>query len=90
MRKSQPLQITVCMGSSCFSRGNNTNLEIIQRYLADRRAPATVELAGHLCKGHCNAGPNITVNGRMFHETDPVGVMRLLNHYLSLDDPWTT
>ena len=25
-------EITICLGSSCFSRGNNKNLEIIQEY----------------------------------------------------------
>ena len=27
--------ITICMGSSCFSRGNSTNAEVIQRFIAD-------------------------------------------------------
>ena len=31
----EPLNsITICMGSSCFSRGNNRNIEVIQEHLA--------------------------------------------------------
>jgi NADH:ubiquinone oxidoreductase subunit E len=85
-----PLQITVCMGSSCFSRGNNHNLEVIQNFLAERRVAATVEISGHLCQGQCKAGPNITINGRTYPESDPISVLGLLNRYLSEGGPWTT
>ena len=27
------LNISVCMGSSCFARGNNENLEFIEKYI---------------------------------------------------------
>ena len=29
------LNITVCMGSSCFARGNAQNLELIENYIKD-------------------------------------------------------
>ena len=28
-------QIRICLGSSCFSRGNNTNLGAIKKYLSE-------------------------------------------------------
>ena len=31
-------EITVCMGSSCFARGNATNLDIIEKYLREHPA----------------------------------------------------
>jgi NADH:ubiquinone oxidoreductase subunit E len=74
--------ITICMGSSCFSRGNNRNIEVIQDYLASRKLPPGVELIGHLCQGHCKAGPNVTINGKMYHEVDPIVIIGLLNHYM--------
>jgi NADH:ubiquinone oxidoreductase subunit E len=70
------------MGSSCFSRGNNRNIEVIQDYLSSRTLPPGVELAGHLCEGHCKSGPNVTINGKMYHEVDPIVIMGLLNHYV--------
>ena len=73
-------QITICMGSSCFSRGNNRNIEVIQNYLATHELPPKVELVGHLCQGHCKSGPNITINGKMYHEVDPIVIIGLLNH----------
>ena len=73
--------ITICMGSSCFSRGNNRNIEVIQEHLAMEPLPAGLELTGHLCEGHCKAGPNVTINGKMYHEVDPIVIIGLLHHF---------
>jgi NADH:ubiquinone oxidoreductase subunit E len=80
---NEPLtNITICMGSSCFARGNNRNIEVIQSYLQPGTLPAGVELSGHLCQGHCKAGPNVTINGKLYHEVDPIVIIGLLNHYM--------
>ena len=77
--------ITICMGSSCFSRGNSRNIEVIQNYLEGHSLPSTVELTGHLCQDHCKSGPNVTINGKMYHEVDPIVIIGLLNHYVAKD-----
>ena len=82
MTPESPTNITICMGSSCFSRGNNRNIEVIQDYLATQKLPPGVELSGHLCQGHCKSGPNVTIGGKMYHEVDPIVIIGLLNHYL--------
>lgn len=82
MMDGKPANITICMGSSCFSRGNNRNIEVIQSYLGTRTLPPGVELSGHLCQGHCKSGPNVSINGKMYHEVDPIVIIGLLNHYL--------
>jgi NADH:ubiquinone oxidoreductase subunit E len=79
---SNGARITICMGSSCFARGNSRNIEVIQDYLSTERLPAGVELTGHLCQGHCTCGPNVTINGKMYHQVDPIVILGLLNHYL--------
>ena len=38
--------IKVCMGSSCFARGNAKNLQLIQNYLEQKDIEAKVELVG--------------------------------------------
>lgn len=80
--RPEPLKsIEICMGSSCFSRGNNRNIEVLQEHLAMQPLPEGVELTGHLCQGHCKEGPNLTINGKMYHEVDPIVIIGLLNHY---------
>ena len=75
------------MGSSCFSRGNNRNIEVVQDFLKKQCLPPSVDLRGHLCEGHCKQGPNLTINGKMYHEVDPVIVLGLLNQFVSKAAP---
>ena len=72
--------IAICMGSSCFSRGNSRNIEVIQDFLKTQSLPPSVELKGHLCEGQCKSGPNVTINNKMYHEVDSIVIIALLNH----------
>jgi NADH:ubiquinone oxidoreductase subunit E len=74
--------ITICMGSSCFSRGNNRNIEVAREFLKAQSQPPPVALSGHLCEGHCQSGPNVTINGKMYHGVDPVVLLGLFNHFV--------
>ena len=48
--------IKVCMGSSCFARGNAKNLQLIQNFLEQNEIDAV--------------GPNITIDGVEYHNVD--------------------
>lgn len=74
--------ITLCMGSSCFSRGNNLSAEIIERYLRERGLTSRVEVTGCLCDGHCKDGPNIRINGELISGVEPAMIVDLLEHKL--------
>lgn len=51
-------EIVICMGSSCFSRGNRGTLEFIEKYLADRGLTDKVkELKGSRCEDRCPRRP---------------------------------
>ena len=39
------MKITVCMGSSCFARGNDQNLEFIEKYIKEKGLEAEIELS---------------------------------------------
>ncbi len=56
------VKVTICMGSSCFSRGNNQNLEAVRTWLSDHGKMAEVELKGCRCGGKCGVGPNVWIN----------------------------
>lgn len=63
-------RIRICMGSSCFRRGNRKNLEFIEAYIEKQACDAEVELLGSRCEEECCKGPNIQINGQMFHEVN--------------------
>lgn len=72
------LEIEICMGSSCFSRGNNKSLSIIQAFIQRNQLDAKIELRGCLCQNKCNSGPLLKINGTLYQEVDPVTVADIL------------
>lgn len=62
--------IKVCMGSSCFARGNSKNLQVIQSFLESHNLNAEVELTGLRCCDCCSKGPNITIDGTEYNNVE--------------------
>ncbi len=73
------MKITVCMGSSCFARGNDRNLEFIENYIKDNGLEAEIELSGARCEGKCATGPNIYINGVEYNEVDEEKIKEILS-----------
>lgn len=69
-------QIEICIGSSCFSRGNAKNVELVEKYLQQHRLQDEVDvrLGGSLCTGKCPDGPIVRVNDKIYTNVD-TGVM---------------
>jgi NADH:ubiquinone oxidoreductase subunit E len=56
--------ITVCMGSSCFGKGNSSNAEYIISFIKDHNLQDSIEVLGCLCCNACAQGPNIKINDK--------------------------
>lgn len=65
-------KIVICIGSSCFSRGNTKNVEIAEKYLEENgyKDEVDVDLSGSLCQGHCAEGPIVVINDRIYTKVD--------------------
>lgn len=75
-------KITICMGSSCFSRGNNRHLQTLQQFLAQHGLEAEVELVGSRCEGLCMQGPNIRIDGELIPDlTEESLLVHLRTHF---------
>lgn len=74
------LKITVCMGSSCFARGNLENLEFIEKYIKDNNLEAEIELSGSRCENKCAKGPNIIVNGQEYNNASIERIKKILEN----------
>ncbi len=59
------VEIKICLGSSCFSRGNRELLNVIKEYLKKNHIDDKVVFRGARCIGHCSEGPNIVMNGKL-------------------------
>lgn len=79
------LVVELCLGSSCFARGNSYALAALEDYIEERSLEDRVELKGHLCLSACKSGPHLIIGGRSYPGiTDPAAVIDLLR--LSLED----
>ncbi|MDO4574478.1 MAG: (2Fe-2S) ferredoxin domain-containing protein [Planctomycetia bacterium] len=77
-------RIEICIGSSCFSRGNAKNVELVEKYLAERGLQDEVDVAlcGKLCTGLCPHGPVVTVDGKVYKQVDRGMMLEILRDCL--------
>ena len=59
-------EIKVCMGSACFAKGNQENLEFIKQYIEENNLDSKISIAGSLCENKCDIGPRIIVNDKEY------------------------
>lgn len=71
--------IKVCMGSSCFARGNAENLSFLEEYIKTNNLDADIELTGGLCQEKCEFGPNIYINDELYSEVTVDKLEEILN-----------
>jgi len=78
--EEQKRVIVICMGSSCFSRGNGTHYGIIRDFLKERNIEADVLVKGCRCGGHCMHGPNIWIDDQVYSDIDQGSLIDILTH----------
>ncbi len=76
-----PAKIKVCMGSSCFARGNAKNLQLIQKFLDENNITADVELIGLRCCDNCSKGPNICIDDAEYNNIDSGTLLDILEKH---------
>ena len=76
------IKIRLCMGSSCFSRGNDRILNLVKSFLDKNQLYEQVDFRGHLCKGKCNKGPNISIGDKEYHQISESSIRLILQEAL--------
>ena len=77
-------KITVCMGSSCFGKGNQTTAEAVTQFIEDHKLEEKIEVAGCLCSGNCAKGPNIMINDKLISGVSEQSVAAVIAKELGL------
>ncbi|MGD0546589.1 MAG: (2Fe-2S) ferredoxin domain-containing protein [Terracidiphilus sp.] len=72
------VEIVVCLGSSCFARGNADNLTMLNQYVLNNGLKASVRLTGRLCQDECKVGPNLMIGGVLHHGVTMARLRELL------------
>ncbi len=79
MVDQKKVEIRICLGSSCFSRGNRTILQDINKFIEAKQVKDRVFFHGAHCFGDCNDGPKVEVNGKLYNKVTPAIVIDILN-----------
>ena len=75
-------RIVICMGSSCFARGNEKNIRLIREFIRRNALETSVELVGARCAGDCSKGPNIVIDGETYNRMDQEAFIDVLKRKL--------
>jgi len=73
-------EIKICLGSSCFSRGNKKTLQVIQLYLKEHQLEGDVILKGNHCLSSCITGPIMKIGEKVYEEVNGDTVLEILEN----------
>jgi len=76
-------EVVICLGSSCFARGNKQLVKVVNNYLRDRNLLNEVRFHGQRCFGQCAVGPSIKLDGIMKEKLDEDRVINLLDDFFA-------
>jgi NADH:ubiquinone oxidoreductase subunit E len=65
---AQRIEMQICLGSSCFSRGNRDVVIYIRDYLRKNHLEDKIIFKGARCMNLCSNGPNLKINERIIEE----------------------
>jgi NADH:ubiquinone oxidoreductase subunit E len=77
----QKKEIVICLGSSCFARGNKQLVKIVNDYLRDRNLLNEVRFHGERCFGQCAVGPSLKLDGIMKESLDEESIVVILDDF---------
>ncbi len=74
----------ICLGSSCFSRGNREVVQVIREFLKKNHLDDKVILRGARCMDKCSEGPWVIVNGKTFSQINVQDIVKILEKELAV------
>lgn len=74
-------EVVICLGSSCFARGNKQLVKIVNDYLRDRNLLNEVRFHGQRCFGQCAVGPSMKLDGKLLERLDEESVVAFLDEF---------
>ena len=75
-------EVVICLGSSCFARGNKKLLKIIQTYIKENHLESNVKFKGNHCFEKCNKGPVLKVDENYYEQLTESKLLEILKKEL--------
>ena len=70
--------VKVCLGSSCYVRGNDKMLAFLEKYIGESKKDISVQLLGCRCTNACQDGPNIFIGDTKYSHPSQDELMQIL------------
>jgi len=80
---TREVEMHICLGSSCFSRGNREVVAFIRDYLKKNHLEDKVIFRGDRCMGNCSKGPNLKIDDMMEEGVTITGIEAILDRELA-------
>lgn len=80
---TREVKMHICLGSSCFSRGNKEVVIFIRDYLKKNHLEDKVIFKGARCMGNCSKGPNLRIDDRIEEEVTTARIEEILEQELA-------
>ncbi len=80
----QKKQIVICLGSSCYRRGNKEVLEMVKNWLKENDLEKHTVFKGELCTGNCDKGPVIKIDGEIMYVNKNSVIHILEKHFANI------
>ena len=77
---AQRIEMQICLGSSCFSRGNREVVMYIREYLKKNHLEDRIVFKGARCMSLCSNGPNLRINHRIIEGVTLTGIEEILEN----------
>jgi len=82
--ESHKTDIVICLGSSCFARGNRKLVQVIRKFLEENQLEDRVFFHGAHCFGECMMGPHMKIGDTLYQGIDEDKVQVILKDYFGL------
>jgi NADH:ubiquinone oxidoreductase subunit E len=76
------VKVSVCVGTSCYSRGAQAVIKKITGYVQDKGLGHLVKIDALFCTENCDKGPMVVVGDKMIHKATVEVVIEEIKHQL--------
>lgn len=74
------IDLQICLGSSCFSRGNKKIVKLVEEYIKLNELANRVYFHGGHCFSKCEKGPTILADGKYYHNLTEESIEGILDN----------
>jgi iron-hydrogenase subunit alpha len=80
------IAVSVCMGSSCYLRGNRELTEALENLITQNNWQNYIEFVGNLCEDDCKCGPNVRINDTLISKATLEKVKNEIARHLTSEE----